>query len=377
MNYQVKAEESRPAYLQLYEQLREDIAAGVYAYGERLPSKRLIAAEAGVSLITVEHMYELLLEEGYAEARERSGFFACYREEDLYARHAVQCAAAPAMAVQPAYVNTGRDFPFPMYAKTVRRVLSEYGERLFIKEGNAGSEQLRQALVAYLARSRGIRVRPGQVVVGAGSEYLYSLIVQLFSREKYIAIEDPSYEMIAKVYEANGLQCEPLRMGEEGILSEALAGARARLLHVTPYDSYPSGITAAAGKRAEYVRWAAEREGYIIEDDFDSEFSFSARAKDTVFGMAQEGRVIYLNTFSHTIAPSVRIGYMILPAELLEAFTQRLGFYSCTVPLLEQYVLAELLNSGDFERHINRVRRRLRRGDGKQVAAASEKTHRG
>ncbi|MBR3514732.1 MAG: PLP-dependent aminotransferase family protein [Lachnospiraceae bacterium] len=366
MNYQIAEDSTKPAYQQLYEQFRRDIATGVYAYGERLPSKRVIAAEANVSLITVEHMYELLLEEGYAEARERSGYFVSYREDDLYARHEASDAAegrrdsAAQIQAQPAYVNTGRDFSFAIYAKTVRRVLSDYGEHLFVKEENAGSMVLRQALVAYLARSRGIRITAGQIVIGAGSEYLYSLVAQLFYEEKKIAIEDPSYEKIAKVYAAEGLRVEPLPMGEDGIRTEALQETGAKLLHVTPYDSYPSGITATAGKRSEYVRWALDRQGYIIEDDFDSEFSFSARAKDTVFGMAPEGCVIYLNTFSHTIAPTVRVGYMILPTQLVEVFTRKLGFYSCAVPLLEQYVLAELLNGGDFERHINRVRRRLR-----------------
>ena len=366
MNYQIRPEENVPAYQQLYEQMRRDIAMGVYVYGERLPSKRVTAAEAGVSLITVEHAYELLLEEGYAEARERSGYFACYREDDLYSRQGeeelpqMRREHTATIQTQPAYVNTGRDFPFSLYARTVRRVLSDYGDRLFVKEENAGSMVLRQALVSYLARSRGIHIKADQVVIGAGSEYLYSLVAQLFYEEKRIAIEDPSYEKIAKVYEAGGLEVEHLPMGEEGIRSEALQESGAKLLHVTPYDSYPSGITATAGKRAEYVHWALERKGYIVEDDFDSEFSFSARAKDTVFGMAPEGCVIYLNTFSHTIAPTVRVGYMILPERLKKTFFEKLGFYSCAVPLLEQYVLAELLGGGDFERHINRVRRKLR-----------------
>ena len=362
MNYQIRTKDSTPAYQQLYALLRRDIANGVYRYGDRLPSKRVVAAEAGVSLITVEHSYELLLEEGYAEARERSGYFVSYREDDLYAGEEMHghSDGDHNSVPQPAYVNTGRDFPFPLYAKTVRRVLSDYGERLFMKEENAGSPQLRQALAAYLARSRGIRVRTEQIVVGAGSEYLYSLVAQLFFEEGTIAIEDPSYEKISKVYTAEGLGVEKLPMGADGIRSEALQESGAKLLHVTPYDSYPSGITATAGKRAEYVHWALERKGFIIEDDFDSEFSFSARAKDTVFGMAPEGCVIYLNTFSHTIAPTVRVGYMILPEGLLDMFAEKLGFYSCAVPLLEQYVLTELLNGGDFERHINRVRRKLR-----------------
>jgi GntR family transcriptional regulator/MocR family aminotransferase len=178
-------------------------------------------------------------------------------------------------------------------------------------------------------------------------------------RNRGVAIEDPSYEKIRKVYIANGVDCEMLKMGSDGIKSTELEKARAGLLHVTPFNSFPSGVTATASKRSEYVRWAEEREGYIIEDDFDSEFTVSMKAADTLFSLAPE-RTVYMNTFSKTIAPSVRIGYMVLPLSLLQEYEKRVGFYSCTVPVLEQIVLAELIENGDFERHINRVRRKRR-----------------
>ncbi len=358
MNMQTEKEPARRAYLQLYHRLREDIVSGAYPFGSRLPSKRQLADDAGVSLVTVEHAYAILCDEGYAEARERSGFFAAYRAGDCFP--GAEAFAAPSGAPVSARGAEG-EFPFSVLARTMRRVLSSYGEGLLVKSPNNGCAALRQALADYLARSRGIRVRPAQIVIGSGAEYLYGLIVQLLGHERVYGVENPCYEKIRRVYQANGVTCEALRLGTDGIRTDELAHAAATVLHVTPFHSFPSGVTASAGKRAEYIRWARERNGYIVEDDFDSEFSLSSKAEDTVFSLAPEGPVIYLNTFTKTIAPSMRVGYMVLPAALLERFEQAVGFYSCTVPLFEQYVLAELLRSGDFERHLNRVRRARRR----------------
>ena len=146
-----------------------------------------------------------------------------------------------------------------------------------------------------------------------------------------------------------------------GIESKALSSTNASVLHTTPYRSYPSGVTATASKRYEYIHWSEQGHRFIIEDDFESEFSVSAKPADTLFAASKLDNVIYLNTFSKTISPSLRIGYMVLPMHLVPQFEQKLGFYSCTVPAFMQYVLAELINNGDFERHINRVRRKKRK----------------
>ena len=243
----------------------------------------------------------------------------------------------------------------------MRRVLLDYGDNVLIKSPNHGCSELRSAIAAYLARSNGIQVRPEQVIIGSGSEYLYSLILQLLGKDRIYALEDPSYAKIRQVYQANGIACEFLKMGTSGIKTAELARSTASVLHVTPFNSYPSGITASVSKRHEYLRWAETREGYIIEDNYDSELTISMKHEDTVYAMSHHGSVIYLNTFSETIAPSIRVGYMVLPEALLSTFESKLGFYSCTVPVFEQYVLAELLNTGDFERHINRVRRKRRK----------------
>ena len=356
MRYHVDKSATQSAYMQLYHQLRRDIVGGVYPLGTKLPSKRLIAGETGVSVITAEHALAILCDEGYLESRERSGFFVSYAARDCFP---VAEGERPHGA-QSAH-GAGETFPFPSLARTMRRVLSEYGESILIKSPNNGCAELRRAISAYLLRSRGIGVQPGQIVIGSGAEYLYGLIVQLLGRERIFALEDPSYDKIRRVYRANGVQCEMLRLGGDGIRSDELTRTRATVLHVTPFRSYPSSVTASAGKRSEYIRWAKERGGYIVEDDFDSEFSVSTKSEDTLFSLEPNGAVIYLNTFSRTIAPSMRVGYMVLPETLSERFRREIGFYSCTVPVFEQYVLAELIDSGDFERNINRIRRRRRR----------------
>lgn len=358
MKYGIDSASDKSAYLQLYLQLREDITAGVYKYGAKLPSKRLLSEESGVSVITVEHAYAILCDEGYAEARQRSGYYVIYlRDRDGFS-FSENKREKPAASYSH---NVKCEFPFSVLSRTMRRVLGDYGERILIKSPNHGCPELRSAIADYLARSSGIQAEPGQIIIGSGAEYLYTLIVALLGNERVFALEDPSYDKIRRVYESMGVSCDMLRLGSNGIRSTELERTDATVLHITPFNSFPSNITADASKRNEYISWARRREGYIVEDNFDSELTVSRKNEDTVFSLDTEGRVIYLNTFSRTVAPSVRVGYMVLPKDLAESFSEKLGFYSCTVPVFEQYVLAELITSGDFERNINRIRRNRRK----------------
>ncbi len=358
MKYRISENDGRPAYLQLYSQLRDDIVSGAYPFGAKLPSKRLFAEETGVSVITVEHAYGLLCEEGYAESRERSGYFIIYRQDDFISRGSNSGAVFSYEDLSAAH-GVPFSFPFTVLAKTMRKVLSDHGERIFERSPNKGCLALRQALSQYIERSAGISVSPDAIIVGAGAEYLYGLVVQLFGKRVY-AIEKPSYKKIRQVYEAHGATCDPLELHKDGISSASLRSSKATVLHVTPFNSFPSHITASASKRREYLRWAKERGGYIVEDNYDSELTVSTKNEETLFSLDSE-RVVYLNTFSRTVAPSVRVGYMVLPESKLNEFEEKLGFYSCTVPVFEQLVLAELINGGEFERYINRVRRAKRK----------------
>jgi GntR family transcriptional regulator/MocR family aminotransferase len=246
-------------------------------------------------------------------------------------------------------------------AKTMRRVINDLGEGILQKSPNEGIPELRQSIVQYLRRSRGIQAEPEQIIIGSGSEYLYGLTVELLGRDRVYGMESPSYNKIRQVYEAADVRFEMLPLGRDGIASKALAVTEADVLHITPYRSFPSGVTASASKRHEYLRWARTPGHYIIEDDFESEFSVSSKPVDTLFSHAPEDNVIYMNTFSKTVSAGMRVGYMVLPKHLVPIFQEKLGFYSCTVPTFEQFVLAALISGGDFERHINRVRRQKRR----------------
>lgn len=356
MKYTIEKNGADPAYMQIYRQLRSDILDRTLPAGAKLPSKRFLAGELSVSVITVEHAYALLVDEGYVQSRERSGYFVSFGAGEV---------ARPGECI-PEHSDMGEeliaaagDFPFSALAKTMRRVLSDYDRRILVRSPGCGCIELRRAIAGYLDRSRGIRVDPGQIIIGSGAEYLYGLVVQLLGRDRVFALEEPCYEKIRQVYEANGTVCRSLRLGEDGILSSELAACCCGALHVTPYHSYPSGVTASAPKRHEYAQWAKQHGSYIIEDDYDSEFSSLNRQIDTIFSIAPEN-VLYVNTFSKTLAPSMRMGYMVLPPALAAEYARRLDFYSCTVPVFEQYVLAEFIDRGELERYINRRRRKLR-----------------
>lgn len=356
MNYIID-KKKRPVYLQLYKQIRDDIITGNYPYNTKLPSKRNLAEETGVSTITVEHAYALLCDEGYVEPKERSGFIVIFRKSDGFAASSEHHTITPTYDSKHTYPN----FPISVINKTFRKVLTEYGELLLKKTSNYGCDELRDAIRHYLARNRGIHVETEQIIIGSGSEYLYRLIVELLGNNRIYAIESPSYKKIEQVYMATDVTYDSLPLTTCGIDSMALADTKADVLHTTPYRSYPTGVTATASKLHEYIHWSEQGGRYIIEDDYESEFSVSTKPTETLFALSQHDNVIYLNTFSKTISPSLRIGYMVLPKHLVEIFDKKLGFYSCTVPTFMQYVLTELINNGDFERHINRVRRNKRK----------------
>ncbi|MBR2970671.1 MAG: PLP-dependent aminotransferase family protein [Clostridia bacterium] len=358
MKYVIDEKKKAPAYLQLYMQVRDDIVKGFYPTGSKLPSKRVVSTETGISTITVEHAYGLLCEEGYVEPKERSGYFVIFSKSDGF----VSPSAKDVPFNLPFRRNeSSYDFPFSVLAKTMRATISDLGEGILERSPNLGCNELRNAIRLYLAQSRGIIASTSQIVIGSGSEHLYTLLIELLGRNLVYAIESPSYKQIEEVYTAAEIQIQKLELANNGITSAALKSCTADILHVSPCRSYPSGVTASASKRHEYLRWAQKGNRFIIEDDFESEFSISKKPEETLFTHTPNDNVIYMNTFSKTISPSIRVGYMVLPKPLAKKYENQLGFYSCTVPTYMQLVLAKLITNGDFERHINRVRRLKRK----------------
>ena len=356
LTYELKKSPGVPLYEALYRCIRADILSGKLPPNTKLPSKRALAEHLEVSKITVEGAYGQLLEEGYIRSAEKVGYFV----EEMV-QHRLEPTPVPDVAAQPALeAGAGPEkFPFSVWSKLQREVMLDYGEKLLLPLDSQGTPELRQAIAKHLADFRGMTVNPDNILVGAGTDFLYNLLIQLLGRDKVYAVEEPGYGKIRRIYGAGGVTCVSAGMDREGVVPEALTDAR--VLHISPAHHFPTGIVTPVGRRQELLRWARERDGYIIEDDYDSEFRFDAHPMPTMMSLDPVGRVVYMNTFSKSLAPSIRISYLVLPEGLMQQFRERLGFYSCTVSSFEQYTLARFLSRGHFEKHINRMRRFYRR----------------
>lgn len=355
LTYELKKAPGVPLYEALYRCIREDILRGTLAPGEKLPSKRALAQNLEVSTITVETAYNQLLAEGYLRSAEKVGYFV-----EALERPAAP-AALPAQPEPPEPVwqldltGSGTEqFPFSVWSRLQREVMLDYGEALLLPLPNRGIPELRQAIADHLAGFRGMSVDPQNILVGAGTDFLYNLLIQLLGRDKTYAVEEPGYTKIRQIYAAGGAACVSAPMDSRGVLPQALG--QAQVLHFSPSHHFPTGLVTPVSRRLELLAWAGT-DKWIIEDDYDSEFRFDAHPMPAMQSLDGKGRVIYMNTFSRSLAPSIRISYMVLPPALMARFQQRLGFYSCTVPSFEQYTLARFLSRGYFEKHINRMRK--------------------
>ena len=354
-----------PLYEQLYGSLAQEMRSGALAAGTRMPGKRRLAAELSVSVNTVDAAYQMLAAEGYLEPRERSGFYVQeYRALPDRPAQAPVCAAPPAPRppVPPVRYDLstrGVDpglFPFRTWARLQKELL--YSSPELLTHGDAqGDEALRQALADYLSEYRGVQCGAHQVVVGAGLEYLLGLLAPLLPG--MAAVETPGYLRAKQVLENNGVACCCLPVDEDGLSLTALDRSGAAVCYVTPSHQFPTGVTMPVGRRSQLLHWAARRPGqrYIIEDDYDSEFRFDTRPLPSLQGMAgADGPVVYLSTCSRSLAPSIRIAYMVLPEHLLPAWRQKYRLYSSTVSRFEQQTLARFITEGYFTRHLARER---------------------
>lgn len=349
-----------PLYEQLYRALKADILSGALPGGSRLPSGRALAEHLGLSRVTVETAYAQLLAEGYLTSRPRAGYFV----EQLTPQELPPRVSEP--EAQPPEPETAQSrsaqlFPFSVWARLMRGVLLDRRQELLRPAPDAGLPALRQAVAAELYRQRGVHVSPEQVYIGAGAEYFYNLLIQFFGHGRVYALENPGHRKIARVYQANQVAVRPIGMDADGVIPELLEQSGAEVLHISPSHHYPTGTVTPITRRQALMRWLTAQPGrYLIEDDYDSEFRFSGLPIPTIQSMDRSGRVIYMNTFSRTISPSLRISYMILPRTLLPQWKAAMGFYSCTVPSFEQMTLTRFLAEGYFEKHLSRMKKHYR-----------------
>ena len=406
-------------YEYLYRCIRSDIEAGVIAPGEKLPSKRSFARHLGVSLITVEGAYSQLIAEGYLRAEPRRGYFACDlnssgvvsgRKPSLLGVGSSSLATAyptdgdllPEEGLAQAYASlaaagrpregridaggqsailasssggngfndeavfadfTGSSvplgmFPYAAWAKSLRDALTRESERMLVGEtGFAGALRLRKAIADHLRGFRGMEVDPECIVVGAGSQVLYNWLVQLLGRNLHYGVEDPGYLRLSRIYEANNVELSHIPLDENGIDMASVVDSGADVLHLMPSHQFPTGIVTSIGRRYELLGWASAKDNrYLVEDDYDCEFRLTGRPIPSLQSIDATGKVIYANTFSKSLGPAFRVGYLVLPPALADRFRRELGFYSCTVSAIDQLALARFIESGDYERHVNRLR---------------------
>lgn len=356
LTYELTKTKGLPLYEALYRCIREDILTGRLTPGQKLPSKRALCANLKVSKITVETAYSQLLSEGYLRSEEKVGYFV-EAVERLPRK-------APLSPAQPPQTSTLLDltgsapvhFPFSVWSRLQRQVMLDWGEQLLLPLPNQGLYDLRKAIALHLSEFRGMQVSPEEILIGAGTDFLYNLLVQLLGREKIYAVEEPGYGKIRKIYASAGAECLGIPLDSQGVNLEQLS--HAQVLHLSPAHHFPTGRITSLSRRQALLQWASQApDRWIIEDDYDSEFRFQGHPLPTMQSLDTAGRVIYLNSFSKSLAPSIRISYMVLPEGLMAEFQQRLGFYSCTVPSFEQYTLSLFLREGHFEKHINRMRK--------------------
>ncbi len=366
----LKSNDPMPLYQQLYSGIRCEIEKGGLCPDEKLPSKRTLAAHLQVSLATVQAAYDQLLAEGYIRSVPRKGYYtehcAVLTHEEPPSEHVPH--VQPQACRNPErvrFATNGVDtqqFPFTIWAKLSRQILSGQQEALMQPIPPDGLYELRAAIAQNLYAFRSLHVEPEQILVGAGSEYLLGLLVQLLGRDRCCAVEDPGYRKTQSILESNGMKTVPVPMDEDGLSAQALVSSGADIVHVTPSHHFPLGIVMPVSRRIALLQWAAEQpHRYIIEDEYDSEIRFTGMPIPTLRSLDQSDRVIYMNTFAKTLTPSLRISYLVLPRTLRVQFQENLSFYANTVPSFEQYTLARFLREGYFERHLNRMKKTYRK----------------
>lgn len=371
LTYNLEKRGNESIYEYLYGQIKKDICQGVLKADEKLPSKRALSKQLGISVITIESAYGQLLAEGYIYSVPRSGFFVSRLDvvwdskkssapkgvSDLKARETSKYNNSQTPVINFSGGTSLKNFPFDLWTKLHRETMSENREILLTKSPSAGVYELRDAIASYLYEFRGMKVSPDQIVIGAGTEYLYGLIVQLLGSEGVYAIEDPGYQKLAKIYNSLNVCYKPVDIDADGMSITGIRENDARVIHISPSHHFPIGTVTSIGRRYELLNWAKDAANrYIIEDDYDSEFSMFGKPIPTLQSIDNEDKVIYINTFSKSLTSTIRISYMVLPVSLMKKYNDTLGFYSCTVSNFEQYALAKFINRGYFEKHINRMR---------------------
>ena len=375
---------------QLYRTIKSQITRATLKADSKLPSKRALASHLGVSIITVQNAYARLISEGYIYSIEKKGFFVTdfsdfnFKEQNnllprfsdliswqtkaspsqLNIKNDFATSQAQDSAQQASWFTdftsnstNAQKFPFNLWSHTLRQVLNSQDEKLLQRGDIGGAYELRSAISKYLFAFRNMQVLPEQIIIGAGTEAVYSMLVQYFGRSAVYGVENPGYKKAKAIFDLNGAECIPIEIDSQGINPEKLLKDNVQIIHLSPNHHFPTGTVVPIRRRMELLAWANEKkERYIIEDDYDSEFRFNGKPLPTLQSADSQNKVFYMNTFTKTLAPSFRISYLVLPPELVKDFEKKLGAYSCQVSVFEQLTLARFISEGLYEKHINKMK---------------------
>lgn len=358
------AKSSKNLYEQIYEHIKQEIQTGNICCGEKLPSTRLLAEQLDISRSTAQLAYEQLLSEGYIEAVPCKGYFVCQMEELYHLEHEPVTQEKMAEPHEPNFQYdfspNGIDldhFPYSTWRKLSREVLQDDQKELFHLGDARGELGLRTAICEYLHQARGVNVQPSQIVLGAGNDYLLMLLSCMLGMDHRIAMESPTYRHAYDIFKKLGYDCCTVTMDKSGMNVQELRESGANIAYVMPSHQYPLGIVMPIKRRQELLQWAAEQPGrYIIEDDYDSEFRYIGKPIPSLQGSDSHQRVIYIGTFSKSIAPAIRISYLVLPKSLLERYENAGRSFSCTVSRIDQKMVQLFMERGYYERHLNKMR---------------------
>jgi len=373
LTYSFDEKSKKPLYEQLYDFIKADILSLKLKEKEKLPSKRNFAKNLAVSTITVETAYDKLASEGYIYSVAKSGYFVSsldFYQKDFSVKQDTDAEKSKNTSEQKPNKDTEEKadltnnsakaalFPFSTWAHITRKIMAEKKEYLLHSSSCGGTQELRKAIARHLLQFRDLKVSDEQIIIGAGTEYLYSLIIQFLGYENTYAVEEPGYKKISSIYQAHTVKTVHIPLDDKGINIELLEESKANIAHISPSHHFPTGKVTPIERRYELLDWADKEDNrYIIEDDYDSELRLDSHPIPTLQSIDTKGKVIYINTFSKTLSSTIRVSYMVLPKRLVEKFYSKLGFYSNTVPVINQYALAAFMSEGHFEKHINRLRR--------------------
>ena len=352
-----------PLYEQLYEYIKKEILEGRLSFQDKLPSKRKLADFLKISHNTIDTAYNQLVAEGYVEVVPRKGYFVMAYEDLAYIpkqerpKRLEKERCEVRYHFHPSQIDTG-SFPFHTWRKLLKQYVAEENQQLLLLGNHKGEYALQKEIANYLYHARGVICSPEQIIIGAGIEILLQQLLVLLNEKTVYGVEDPGYHLIHRILSTYPKRVHPLEVDEEGLIVERLDGLAIDVAYVTPSHHFPYGNVLPVNRRMQLLNWAsANEERYIIEDDYDSEFRYSGKTIPSLQSMDQGGKVIYLGSFSKSLMPSIRISYMVLPETLLKKYEKKLSFYHCTVSRINQHMLAEFIQKGLFEKHLNRMRK--------------------